>query len=101
MGRLKDEFKTAETTVFAISNEDAAALRKMRDAEKVDFIRFLSDRKGAAARQYAGVYENGILKPATFVIGRDGRITYAYIGEDYKVRPQAEAVLAAVRQAPR
>ena len=30
-----------------------------------------------------------MLNPATFVMGKDGKIIYAYVGEDYKVRASA------------
>jgi peroxiredoxin len=38
----------------------------------------------------------GVPKPAIFVIGKDGRIKARLMEEDYRKRPQVEAVLAAV-----
>ena len=38
----------------------------------------------------------GVPKPAIFVIGKDGRIKARLMEDDYKKRPQVEAVLAAV-----
>lgn len=38
----------------------------------------------------------GVPKPAIFIIGRDGRIKARLMEDDYKKRPQVEAVLAAV-----
>ncbi len=89
--------------MFLISNEMAPDLQKMKDREKLgDTFTFLSDLDAKAADLYAGHYEGKtILKPATFVIGKDGKIIYAYVGEDFKVRASADAVLSAVKQASR
>jgi peroxiredoxin len=98
LGQFREQFQNAGAAVFAISNEGAEELTRMRDQRGVDFITFLSDPDGEAARRYAGVYENGVLKPGTFVIGRDARIVYAYVDEDYASRPAAEAVVQAVQE---
>jgi peroxiredoxin len=37
--------------------------------------------------------------PATFVVGRDGRITARHIDPDYRKRMEIEAVVAALRAA--
>lgn len=72
----------------------------MRDAHKLDFVTFLSDKKGIAAWHYAGMYPGkATLQPGTFVIGRNKKIVYAYLNEDYKSRAATEAVLAALRKA--
>ena len=76
----------------------------MRASTKVgkNFV-FLSDPDGRLAASYAGTYSEGrmkgILKPGTVVVGRGGKIVYGISDEDYKVRPAAQAVLAAVRTA--
>lgn len=73
----------------------------MKDAEKLgDTIVFLSDSEAKAADRYAGHYPGKtMLKPATFVIGKNRKITYAYVGENFTVRASAEAVLNAVKMA--
>ena len=84
--------------VYAISNEEGVDLKKMKDTEKLgEVFVFLSDAKAAVADRYAGHYEGkAVLKPATFVIGKNRKIVYAYVGEDFKVRAAASAVLNAV-----
>ena len=100
LGQHREEFTKSGAAVFAISDEDAPALKQMRDRHKLDFITFLSDKKGTAARKYAGVYEGKTtLKPGTFVIDKDKKIIYAYVDEDYKGRGAADEVLEAVRKA--
>jgi len=100
LGPKKAAFEQAGAAVYALSDEDAPALMQMRDKERVDFITFLSDKQGQAARQYAGLYAGRTtLKPATFVIDKHRKIVYAYLDEDYRIRAGAEEVLAAVRAA--
>ena len=100
MGKIEAELKKAGATVYALSNEAAAPLAKMKEAEKLgDTFVFLSDRESKAADMYAGHYNGqAMLKPATFVIGKNGKIVYAYAGEDYKVRAGAQTVLEAVKE---
>lgn len=100
LGQSKAELQKSGAQVFAISDEDAPALRRMRDAHKLDFVTFLSDKKGIAASQYAGVYPGKTtLQPGTFVIDKNKKIAYAYLNEDYKTRAATEAVLMALRKA--
>ena len=100
MGTIESEIKKAGAVVYALSNEEAAPLKKMKETEKLgDTFVFLSDKEGKAANNYAGHYAGQtMLNPATFVIGKDGKIAYAYVGEDYKVRASAQHVLQALTQ---
>ena len=71
----------------------------MREAEKLGstFI-FLSDPDAKLAGLYAGKYHQGFLKPATIVVGKKGKITFATSLDDYKVRPAVETVLKAISE---
>ena len=91
MGKIETQLKKAGAVVYALSNEEAAALKKMKEAEKLgDTFVFLSDREAKGADNYAGHY-NGqtMLNPATFVIGKDGKILY----KNTKVNPAEDAKL--------
>ena len=101
MGKIEKDLKKTGAIVYAISNEEADDLKKMKEAEKLgDTFVFLSDREAKGAGDYAGHYpDKTMLKPATFVIGKGGKIVYAYVGEDYKVRAGAQSVLQAVKKA--
>lgn len=99
-GAIEKDLKSLHAVVYAISNEEPPDLKRMKDAEKLgDVFVFLSDPNGQAAAKYGGHYANkAVLNPATFVIGRGRRITYAYVDpENYRVRAAAEVVLQAVR----
>jgi peroxiredoxin len=100
IGKDRDAFIKSGAVVYAISDEAPAAQKAMQDAHHLDFITFLSDKTGMAARQYAGVYTGRTtLKPAVFVIGRDKKVKYAYINENFRLRAADQDVLAAVRSA--
>ena len=100
MGKIETELKKAGAIVYALSNEEAVDLKKMKEGEKLgDTFVFLSDKQTKGADLYAGHYtDKTMLKPATFVIGKGGKIVYAYVGEDYKARASAQNVLDAVKK---
>ena len=99
LSRRKAEFQRSGAAVYAISNEDAAKLNQMRDGEKLDFVSFLSDPDGAAAKKYAGLYPGSMThQPGSFVIDKGGKIVYAYVNQDYKSRAATTAMLQAVRR---
>ena len=56
LSRHKAEFQQLGAAVYAVSNEDGAKLTQTREAEKLDFVTFLSDPDGAAAKKYVGLY---------------------------------------------
>jgi peroxiredoxin len=99
LSRHKADFQRSGASVYAVSNEDGPKLNQMRDAEKLDFVTFLSDPDGAAAKKYAGLYPGSMThQPGSFVIDRHGRIVYAYVNQDYKSRAATTAMLQAVRK---
>lgn len=63
---------------------------------KAPFV-MLSDPKGIAGKLYAGMARPNLHTPATYVIGKDGKIAYRYVGENFRTRPAAQAVLKAVK----
>ena len=99
MGKIETDLKKAGAKVYALSNEGGNDLKKMKESTKLgDTFIFLSDQDARGAGIYAGHYKGmTMLNPATFVIGKNGKILYAYVGEDYKVRAGAQAVLEAVK----
>ena len=102
LGADKAAFAQSGASVYAISDEDPAAQKKMQDQHGLSFVTFLSDRTGIAARKYAGVYDGKTtLKPAVFVVGRDKKVRYAYINENFRLRAADQDVLRAVGTATR
>ena len=100
MGQVEEDLKKAGAVVYAISDEDPAALKGMKSKETPgDTFVYLSDKDASAAKFYAGQYEGkSTLKPATYVIDKTGKIVFAYADENYSIRAGADEVLKALRK---
>lgn len=98
LSRHKADFQKAGAAVYAISNEGSVQLTQMQDTEKLDFVTFLSDPDGSAAKLYAGLYPNSMIhQPGSFVINKHGKIVYAYVNLDFKSRAATTAMVQAVK----
>lgn len=70
----------------------------MRTKEEMgDSFVMLSDPDGVAGKLYAGMARPNLHTPATYVIGKNGKISYRYVEKSYRVRPTAQAILKAVK----
>ena len=99
LGQLQShlsEFKRRGVAVVAISVDPAAVSSKLAAGLGLTFP-LVSDVKHLAIDAY-GVYdkENEISWPAVYVIDRDGKIAWRFLGNNYKERPPAEDVLRAI-----
>ncbi len=102
IGKDREAFVKSGAVIYAISDEDPAAQQKMQDEHGLNFITFLSDKTGTAARKYAGVYAGRTtLKPAVFVVGKDGKVKYAYLNDNFRLRAADQDILKAVHEVPR
>jgi peroxiredoxin len=98
---VEPDLKKAGAIVYAMSNEDSSAQIKMRDLQKLGktFV-FLTDPDAKMANLYAGRGDRGtVLKPATFVIGKDKKIAYAYVTHNGEDHPPVQDVVKAVQAA--
>lgn len=115
-----EEFKKAGAQVLAFAPDTEAMSRKTQSTHDLSFD-VLSDEGHAIARQFGLVYKmddkvvEGLKKngidvtlyqgndkkelsiPATYVIGQDGSIAFAYVDADYRQRAEPEDVLKAVK----
>ncbi|MDE2126365.1 MAG: redoxin domain-containing protein [Armatimonadetes bacterium] len=102
VGLSKSGILKTHAQVFAISNEDPAAQKQMRDRYKLKWITFLSDKTGDAAKLYAGRYTGStVLRAATFVVGGDASIAFAYINPNDRVRPAPSDLIAVAQSIER
>ncbi|MBC8143884.1 MAG: AhpC/TSA family protein [Armatimonadetes bacterium] len=100
LAAAKEKIAASGAKVYAISNEGAAELNKMKSGTNLDFATFLSDPEAKAAQQFGGTYpDKPVLKPVTLVIGKNGKVVYAYTNENYEVRATTDAVLNALAKA--
>jgi len=90
--------------IFAISVDSPFVTDKFRELEGIPFP-VLSDFNKTTATSYEALHDDlkgmkGVTKRAAYVIGRDGKIAYAWVSEDPGVQVDFEAVKAAVAKAP-
>lgn len=100
LGKHQREIKRLGAVVFAVSYEDGPTLERMKmdHALGAVFV-FLSDPVGELADDYNGMTAKGIHSPATYVLDGDLKPVFSFRHEDHHVRPSAEDVMAALRNA--
>jgi peroxiredoxin len=119
MNLIVPQIERAGASLVAISPQTVRQSFFMHDQHKLRFP-LLSDAGNKVARQFGLVYRvpdyqqavyqrafvnlplaNGdtsweLPVPATFVVGQDGKISYAFANEDYTQRPEPTDILAAL-----
>lgn len=119
MNLIVPQIERAGASLVAISPQTVRQSFFMHDQHKLRFL-LLSDAGNQVARQFGLVYRvpdyqqavyqrafvnlplaNGdtsweLPVPATFVVGQDGKISYAFANEDYTQRPEPMDILAAL-----
>jgi peroxiredoxin len=106
MCTMRDSWKEWEglgAKVYGISVDSPFATEMFRTIENVPFP-ILSDFNRDVARTYGVLYEDifglkGVAKRAAFVIGRDGKVAYAWVSEDPGKEPSYQEVRSAVQAA--
>lgn len=89
--------------VFAISVDSPFVVDRFRQAEGIPFP-VLSDFNKSVCRAYDAIHEDlmglkGVAKRSAFVVGRDGRIAYAWVSEDPRTQVDFDAIRKAVEGA--
>jgi peroxiredoxin len=121
LNRMLPDFESAGASLVAISPQSVNQAYFMHDQHKLRFP-LLVDVENKLARQFGIVYRvpdyqeklfssvfinlphiNGdssweLPLPATYVVGRDGRVQYAWVSVDYTERAGPGDVLRAVRE---
>ncbi len=120
LNRTLPQFESARASLVAISPQSVNQAYFMHDQHKLRFP-LLVDEGNRVARQFGIVYRvpeyqenlfssvfinlphiNGdssweLPLPATYVVGRDGKVQYAWIHVDYTGRAEPSEVLSAIR----
>ncbi len=89
--------------VLAISVDHGPDGARLKTKLRFPFT-VLSDPEHTVIDKYGGIERSlrqgiAVGKPATYVLDAAGRITWAYVGEDFADRPLAEEVIEQLRQA--
>jgi peroxiredoxin Q/BCP len=90
-----DKFKRAGVELIAVSVDEKSYAWSMAQTTGARF-QILSDADKKTIVSY-GILNSeehgGIAKPSTFIIDKDGRIRYLYVGKDGGDRPPDETIL--------
>jgi peroxiredoxin len=119
--KLHEDFKKAGARIIALAPDKKEAVAKTKKDRSLSFD-ITSDTGHAIARKFGLVYKldseiakslkkngidlaafqgndkNELAIPATYVIGKDGKIGFAFIDADYRVRAEPSVVLEAVKK---
>lgn len=98
-----EEWKSLAADVYGISVDSPFVTRRFREELGLPFP-LLSDFNHDVGAAYEVLYEDyfglrGVARRAAFVVGTDGRVTYAWVSERDDVLPDFGAVQQAVRSA--
>lgn len=117
---MADEFKAAGAKVLPISPDTIEVSAKTKATNSLSFD-MTSDKNHEAARKFGLVYtldskvaqslkkngvdlsnfqdndKNELAIPATYVVGKDGKIAFSFVDADYRVRAEPSVVLQAVK----
>lgn len=101
MATVYEEILTAGAELWTIAPQDVKTNQALRERRELPFP-ILADIDQGTIHQW-GIFNfddpkgRAIPYPATFVIGRDGLIAWAYTSRETRDRPAPGAILAAVR----
>ncbi len=105
LNREKGAFGELGVGVIAISTEGAEDLAKAEKKTGASFP-FVGDPAGRLIDSFGLRHVGGhplkgtdIARPASVLLGRDGKLLWTSYAENYRVRPTPEATLAAVKGA--
>jgi glutaredoxin-dependent peroxiredoxin len=95
-----DQWKSLGASVYGISVDSPFVTDKFREMERIPFP-ILSDFNKEVSRQYGVLHEDllglkGVSKRSAFVIGKDGKVKYAWVTEDPKVQVPFDEVKKAL-----
>ena len=95
-----DRWSGLGAEIYGISIDSPFVVDRFRADERIPFP-LLSDFNKAVAASYGSLHEDlmglkGVTKRAAFVVGRDGKIAYAWVSDDPRVQVDFEAIAKAV-----
>jgi peroxiredoxin len=92
------EIQQLHGEVLAISTESLENQQALREELQLTYP-VLHDGNATVAPRYGGLWEGTrVQNPATFVVDRDGRIAFRFIGHGPAENPLTEQVLAVLRR---
>jgi peroxiredoxin len=95
-----DRWSGLGAEIYGISIDSPFVADRFRADERIPFP-LLSDFNKTVAASYGALHEDllglkGVTKRAAFVVGRNGKIAYAWVSEDPRVQVDFDAIAKAV-----
>lgn len=95
-----DQFKSLDAKVYGITVDSPFVTDKWRQDENIPFP-ILSDFNKEVATKYGVLHEQlkifkGVAKRSAFVVGKDGKVKYAWVTEDPSQQVKFDEIAAAV-----
>ena len=103
LGATLSEAERAGIEVVAVSPDDNAQSQRLADGLRLNY-RFVADRDLAVTRRFGLIHRGGgpggsdVPRPATVLLDRDGVVRWAWLSDNYQVRPDPRDVARAVRE---
>lgn len=95
-----EQWSRLDARVFGISIDSPFVTDRFRQEQQIPFP-ILSDFNKEVAARYGALHEElkgmkGVAKRSAFVIGRDGKVKYAWVSEDPRTQVDFGAIEAAI-----
>lgn len=96
-----DAFTKLDARIYGITVDSPFVTDKWRQDENIPFP-ILSDFNKEVATKYGAIHEQlkiwkGVAKRAAFVVGKDGKVKYAWVSEDPGKQVNFDEIAAAVK----
>lgn len=96
LAERKDDFARLGVSVYALAPQEAGKLEALQ-VRLGDGVTLLSDPEGKAVRAFGVLEKFSLPRPASFLLDREGRVTYRWLAENYRRRPPPDEILARAR----
>ncbi len=96
LAERKDEFARLGIAVYAIAAQPVEKLAPLQEKLGIA-VTLLADPEGKAVRAFGVLEKYGLARSATFLLDREGRVSYRWLAENYRKRPAPEEILARAR----
>jgi len=97
LAERKEAFDRLGVALYAIAAQPVGKLTSLQ--EKLGpKVTLLSDPDGVAVRAFGMSAKFGLARAGSFLLDREGRVSYRWLAENYRRRPSPDDILARARE---